>query len=49
MDSDKIGTGKIRTRARVANLSETMKEGRLRWLGHTERKTKEGVVVRTWK
>ena len=24
-------------------------QGRLRWLGHVERKTEEDVVMRTWK
>ena len=26
-----------------------MREVRLRWLGHVERKTEEDVVMRTWK
>ena len=33
----------------MANISETIREARLRWLGHMERKTEEDVVMRTWK
>ena len=33
----------------VANISETIREVRLRWLGHVERQTEEDVVMRTWK
>ena len=34
----------------MANISETVREARLRLLGHVERKTEEDVVVmRTWK
>ena len=31
------------------NISQTIRESRLRWLGHVERKTDEDVVIRTWK
>ena len=33
----------------MANISEDMREARLRWLGHVERKTEEDVVMRRWK
>ena len=33
----------------VANIGEKMREARLRWLCHVERKTEEDVVTRTWK
>ena len=39
----------IRARASVANISENIREARLRLLGHEERKTEEDVVMRTWK
>ena len=45
----KIRTEEIRARAGVANISEKIREVRLRWLGHVERKTEEDVVMRTWK
>ena len=32
----------------MANISEKIREARLRWLGHVERKTGD-VVMRTWK
>ena len=32
-----------------ANISETMREAILNWLGHVARKTEEDVVMRTWK
>ncbi len=35
--------------AGVANISERIRQARLRWLGHVERKTEEDVVMRTWK
>ncbi len=35
---------KISTRAGVENISKKIREARLRWLGHVERKTKEDVV-----
>ena len=31
----------------VAHISATIREARLRWLGHVERKTEEGVAMRT--
>ena len=33
----------------MANISEKIREARLRWLGHVERKTEEDVVMRRWK
>ena len=33
----------------MANISEKIREARLGWLGHAERKTEEDVVMRTWK
>ena len=39
----------IRARTGVAKISEKIREARLRWLGHVERKTEEDVVMRTWK
>ena len=38
---EKIGNEEIRTRACVANINEKIREARLRWLGHLERKTEE--------
>ena len=35
--------------AGVANISEKIREEKLRWLGRVERKTEEDVVMRTWK
>ena len=32
----------------MANISYRIREARLRWLGHVERKTEEEVVTRTW-
>ena len=46
---EKIRNEEIRARAGVANISEKIREARLRWLGHVERKTEEDVVMRTWK
>ena len=46
---EKIRNEEIRARSGVANISETIKEARPRWLGHVERKTEEDVVIRTWK
>ena len=40
---------KVRERAGVANISEEIREARLRWLGHVERKTEEDIVKRRWK
>ena len=39
----------IKASACVTNISEKIREARLRWLGHVERKTEEDVVMRTWK
>ncbi len=33
----------------MVNISEKIREVRLRWLGDVERKTEEDVVMRTWK
>ena len=33
----------------MAIISEQIREARLRWLGHVERKTGEDVVMTTWK
>ena len=46
---EKIRNEEIRARAGVANIREKIREARLRWLSHVERKTKEDVVMRTWK
>ena len=46
---EKIRNEDIRARAGVANISEEIRETRLRWLGHMERKTEEDVVMGTWK
>ena len=43
---EKIMNEAIRVRA---NISETMREAILNWLGHVARKTEEDVVMRTWK
>ena len=45
---EKIKTEEIRARARVANITENIREARLRWLGRVEGKT-EDVVIGTWK
>ena len=45
----KIRNEDITAREGVANISEKIREARLRWLGHVERKTEEDVVMRTWK
>ena len=44
---EKFTTEEIRSRPGVANISEKIREERLRWLGHVERKTEEDVVMRT--
>ena len=36
---EKIRNEEIRTTASVANISKRIREARLRWLGHVERKT----------
>ena len=48
---EKIRNEEIRARAGVANISEKIREARLRWFGHVERKTEEDVVpvMRRWK
>ena len=46
---EKIMNEEIRARAGVANVSMKIREERLRWLGHVERKTEDDVVMRTWK
>ena len=33
----------------MADISEKIREARLRWLGHVERKTEEDVAMRTCK
>ena len=33
----------------MASISEEIREARLRWEGHVERKTEEDVGIRTWK
>ena len=42
---EKIRTEEIRARAGVANISEKIREARLRWLGHEERMTEDDVVI----
>ena len=44
-----IRTEEIRARAGVADISEKIREARLRWLGHVDRTTGEDVVMRTRK
>ena len=39
----------IRNEEIITNISEKIREKRLIWLGHVERKTEEVVVMRTWK
>ena len=46
---EKIRTEEIRAREGVANISEKIREAKLRWLGHVERKTEDDVVMRRWK
>ena len=46
---EKIRKKEIIARAGVANISEKIREARLRWLGHVARKTEDDVVMRTWK
>ena len=33
----------------MTNISDDIREPRLRWLGHVERKKEEVVVMRKWK
>ena len=44
---EKIRNEEIIARPGVANISEKIREVRLRWLGRVERKTEEDVVMRT--
>ena len=44
-----IRNEEIRARAGVANISEKIRDAKLRWLGRVERKTEEDIVMRTWK
>ena len=46
---EKIRTEEIRAISGVANISKNIREARLRWLGHVERKTEQDVVMRTCK
>ena len=46
---EKIRNGEIRARAGVANISDNIREVRLRWLGRVERKSEEDVVMTTWR
>ena len=46
---EKIRNEEVKARAGVSNISEKIREARLRWLGHVERKSDEDVVMRTWK
>ena len=46
---EKIRNEEIGARGGVANISEKIREARLRWLGNVERKTEEDVVRRTRK
>ena len=43
---EKIRNEEIGARGGVANISEKIREVRLRWLGHVERETEEDVVIR---
>ena len=44
---EKIRNEEIRARSGVANISGKIREARLRWLDHVERKTEEDVVMIT--
>ena len=48
---EKITNEEIRARAGVANIGDTIREARLRWLGHVDRMTEEDVVTKQgrWK
>ena len=44
-----IRNEEIRAMAGVANISENIRDGVLRWIGLVWRKTADDVVMRTWK
>ena len=46
---EKIRNEEIGARTGVANITEKIRQARLRWLGNVERKSEEDVVMRTWK
>ena len=46
---EKTRNEEIGARAGLENISEKIREARLRLLGLVERKTGEDVVMRTWK
>ena len=46
---DKIRNEEIRAMTGMANMSEKIRESRLRWLDHVERKREDVVVISTWK
>ena len=46
---EEIRNEEIRPREGVANISEKIREARLIWLEHVERKIEEDVVMRRWK
>ena len=46
---ERIIKEEIRARAGVTNISDNIREARLRWLGNVERKREEVVVMRNWK
>ena len=46
---EKIIKEEIRASSGVTHIGDTIREARLRWLGHVERKREEVVVMRKWK
>ena len=46
---ENIRIEEMRAREGVADISETIREARLRWLGDVERKSEDDVIMRTWK
>ena len=48
-EEDVLERTEMRILRRMMGISEKIREARLRWLGHVERKTEEDVVMRTWK
>ena len=46
---ERIIKEEIRASTGVTNISDKIREARLRWLGHVERKREEVVVMRKWK